>query len=203
MANSKDDQVHKDKYHDTSKKILSQEMLMCDMKAVIFTILLWIIFIIFKLLLARLKFQTELQKDRQNDPDLQSWGHKNHYLVFENWMVDNLFKLEFPSHKDTLPQVWLKLVQSYCKRQFLNSIKCIFTILLSYPLGKGGSPSFQQTWISFTQGCSISSSSLKLPPPPQFYIFSLSSYKLLLGEGGAPPVNKLEFPSSKNALCEF
>ena len=38
----------------------------------------------FKHLLARLKFQTELQKDRQNDPDLQSWGHKNHNLVFEN-----------------------------------------------------------------------------------------------------------------------
>ena len=193
MANSKDDQVHKDKYHDTSKKILSQEMLMCDMKAVIFTILLWIIFIIFKHLLARLKFQTELQKDRQNDPDLQSWGHKNHYLVFENWMVDNLFKLEFPSHKDTLPQVWLKLVQ------YVFSLFCYHI-----PLEKEGALHFNK----------LESHSLKdalyqvqawncIAPPPQFYIFSLSSYKLLLGEGGAPPVNKLEFPLSKNALCEF
>ena len=40
MANSKDGQGHKDKYLDTSKKILSQEMLnlmlMCNMKALIF-----------------------------------------------------------------------------------------------------------------------------------------------------------------------
>ena len=36
MANSKDGQGHKDKYLDTSKEILSQEMLMCNMKALIF-----------------------------------------------------------------------------------------------------------------------------------------------------------------------
>ena len=34
MANSKDGQGHKDKYLDT--KILSQEMLMCNMKDLIF-----------------------------------------------------------------------------------------------------------------------------------------------------------------------
>ena len=38
MANSKDGLGHKDKYLDTSKKILSQEMLMCNMKALIFII---------------------------------------------------------------------------------------------------------------------------------------------------------------------
>ena len=36
MANSKDGQGHKDKYIDTSRKILLQEMLMCNMKALIF-----------------------------------------------------------------------------------------------------------------------------------------------------------------------
>ena len=36
MANSKDGQGHKDRYLDTSSKILSQEMLMCNMKALIF-----------------------------------------------------------------------------------------------------------------------------------------------------------------------
>ena len=36
MANSKDGQGHKDRYLDTSRKILSQEMLMCNMKALIF-----------------------------------------------------------------------------------------------------------------------------------------------------------------------
>ena len=38
MANSKDGQGHKDKYFDTSRKILSQEMLMSNMKALIFII---------------------------------------------------------------------------------------------------------------------------------------------------------------------
>ena len=38
MANSKDDQCHKDKYLDTSRKISSQEMLMCNMKALILII---------------------------------------------------------------------------------------------------------------------------------------------------------------------
>ena len=38
MANSKDGLGHKDKYLDTSRKILSQKMLMCNMKALIFII---------------------------------------------------------------------------------------------------------------------------------------------------------------------
>ena len=38
MANSKDGQGHKDKYVDTCREILSQEMLMCNMKALIFII---------------------------------------------------------------------------------------------------------------------------------------------------------------------
>ena len=38
MANSKDGLGHKDKYLDTSRKILSQEMFMCNMKALIFII---------------------------------------------------------------------------------------------------------------------------------------------------------------------
>ena len=37
MANSKDGQAHKDKYLATSRK-MSQELLMCNMKAVIFII---------------------------------------------------------------------------------------------------------------------------------------------------------------------
>ena len=38
MANSKDGQDHKDKCLDTSRKILSQEMFMCNMKILIFVI---------------------------------------------------------------------------------------------------------------------------------------------------------------------
>ena len=47
MSNSKDGQGHKDKYLDTSKKILSQEILMCNMKSLALTV---------QKLLARLKF---------------------------------------------------------------------------------------------------------------------------------------------------
>ena len=35
MANPKESQGHKDKYLDTSRKILSQEMLICNMKGLI------------------------------------------------------------------------------------------------------------------------------------------------------------------------
>ena len=38
MVNSKDGLGHKDKYLDTSRKILSLEMLMCNMNALIFII---------------------------------------------------------------------------------------------------------------------------------------------------------------------
>ena len=35
MANSNESQDHKDKYFDTSRKILSQEMTMCNMEALV------------------------------------------------------------------------------------------------------------------------------------------------------------------------
>ena len=38
MANSKDDQGHKDKYLDTSRNISSQEMLTCNVKDLIIII---------------------------------------------------------------------------------------------------------------------------------------------------------------------
>ena len=38
-ANSKDGKDHKVKYSDTRRKILSQEMIMCNMEAVIFNII--------------------------------------------------------------------------------------------------------------------------------------------------------------------
>ena len=33
--------------------------------------------------------------------------------------------------------------------------QCIFTISKLSPLGKGRDPSFEQTWIPFTQGCFV------------------------------------------------
>ena len=76
MASSKDGQGHKDRYLDTSRKILSQEMLRCNMKSLALTV---------QKLLARLKFQRGGQNDRQDKynmpPNLRSRGHKNYMKI--------------------------------------------------------------------------------------------------------------------------
>ena len=56
MASAKDGQAHKEKYFDTSRKILLQEMLIYHMKALALTV---------QKFLARLKFQ----RGGQNDSD--------------------------------------------------------------------------------------------------------------------------------------
>ena len=48
--------------------------------------------------------------------------------LYENLLVLNLKKLEFPSPKDALCQDWLKLAQWFWRRRFLNFRKCIFAI---------------------------------------------------------------------------
>jgi hypothetical protein len=57
-----------------------------------------------------------------------------------------LKKLEFPSSKDNLYQVWLKLAIWFWRKYEKN-----FNVLL-YPLGEGLSPSFEETWIPSPQG---------------------------------------------------
>ena len=59
------------------------------------------------------------------------------YLLFEIWMVLYLNKLDSPSPKDALCQVWLKLAQWFWKRRFLNKLKA-FSLFRNYlPLEKG------------------------------------------------------------------
>ena len=69
-----------------------------------------------------------------------------------------LHKLEFPSSKDALCQVWLKLALWFWRRRFrfLNSVN----------------------------------------------VFSLFRYHLPWKKGGALRLNKFEFPSTKDALCQ-
>ena len=62
MANSNDGQGHKDKYLDTSRKILSQEMLMCNMKALIFII--------------KLEVMTNVNQKKGQTPRSRSQGEK-------------------------------------------------------------------------------------------------------------------------------
>ena len=62
---------------------------------------------------------------------------KIHYLLYESWMVLHLNKLEYPSPKDALWQVWLKLVQWFLRR-FLNFVN-VFSLFHNYvSLEKGG-----------------------------------------------------------------
>jgi hypothetical protein len=57
-----------------------------------------------------------------------------------------LNKLEFPSPKDNMYQVWLNLA-SWFWRRFVFKFSVYFPLLLLSPLGEGQSPSFEQTWI--------------------------------------------------------
>ena len=113
-----------------------------------------------------------------------------------------LNKLEFPSPKDVLCQVWLKLVQRFWRRRF-------FTISLKHfcfylPLGKKQSPSIEQTWILLTQGCYVLSL-VEISPvvldKKILCVFAISLLSLL-GKWWGPLYNKLEFTSPNNALCQ-
>ena len=85
------------------------------------------------------------------------------YLRLEKVGALHLNKLESPSPKDALCQVWSKLTQSFWKRRFLNAVN-VFSLFRNYPpLEKGGalqlnkletpSPNDEQTKIPFNQGC--------------------------------------------------
>ena len=53
-------------------------------------------------------------------------------------MVLHLKKVEFPSLKNALCQIWLKLAQRFWRRRFLNFFN-VFSLFRNYlPLGEGG-----------------------------------------------------------------
>ena len=56
---------------------------------------------------------------------------KTHYYLYENLLVLHLKKLESPSPKDALCQVWLKLAQWFWRRRFLNFVN-VFLLFLNY-----------------------------------------------------------------------
>ena len=60
------------------------------------------------------------------------------YLPLEKGRAHHLNKLESPSPKDALCQVWLKLAQWFQKRRFLNFVN-VFSLFPNYlPLEKSG-----------------------------------------------------------------
>ena len=62
---------------------------------------------------------------------------KTHYLHYGNWMVFRLNKLESPSPKDALCQIWLKLAQRFWRR-FLNFVNVLSLFRNYLPLEKVG-----------------------------------------------------------------
>ena len=60
------------------------------------------------------------------------------YLPLEKGGALHLNKLEFPSPKDALCHVWLKLAQWFWRRRFFNFVN-VFSLFLNYlPLERGG-----------------------------------------------------------------
>ena len=85
------------------------------------------------------------------------------YLPFEKGGALHLNKLEFPSTKNALCQVWLKLAQWFWRRRFLNFVN-VFLLFLNYlpleegralPLNKIKFPSSEdalcQVWLKLAQ----------------------------------------------------
>ena len=59
------------------------------------------------------------------------------YLPFEEDLPLHLNKLEFPSPKDDLYQVWLKLAQWFWRRRFLKNFSVFLLFRYYLPLEKG------------------------------------------------------------------
>ena len=53
---------------------------------------------------------------------------KTYLLLYENLIVPNFNKLEFPLSKDALCKVWLKLAQQIWRRRFFQFRQCIFNV---------------------------------------------------------------------------
>ena len=79
------------------------------------------------------------------------WLFRN-YLPLEKGRALHLNKLEFPSPKDDLCQVWLKLTQWFWRRRFLKFVNVFLHFRNYLPLEKGGA-----LLIPFTHGCFVPS----------------------------------------------
>ena len=75
----------------------------------------------------------------------------------EKGVVLRLNQIESPLPKDALCQVWSKLAQCFWRRRFFNFVNVFLLFRYYLPIGKGQDPSFEQTWIYFTQGCFVPS----------------------------------------------
>ena len=65
------------------------------------------------------------------------------YLPLKKGGALQLYKLKFPSHKNALCQVWLKLANWFFRRRFLNFVHLFSVLRNNLPLEKGLSIYFQ------------------------------------------------------------
>ena len=99
-------------------------------------------------------------------------------------MVFQLNKLESPSSKDALCQVWLKLDQPFWRRGFKNFVNVVLLVRNDIPLAKGWALRLNE-----------------LESPRMHWTkFGWKLYSLK--KGGALQLNKLESPSPRDALCQ-
>ena len=124
-------------------------------------------------------------------------------------MALHLNKHDFPSPKDALCQVCLKLALcTWFLRRDCSSSSVYFAISLLSPQGKKRGPSFEQPSIPFTQACFVPSleASTQWLLRTRFLkfvnVFSLFRYYLSLENNMSLHLNKLESPSPMDALCQ-
>ena len=123
-------------------------------------------------------------------------------------MALHLNKLESPSHKDTLCQVWLKLAQWFWRKRFVNFVN-VFSLFRNYlHLKKGGALHLNKLE-SPSPKDALCKVLLKLA---QWFwrrrflnfvnVISLFCNYLLFEKSGALHLNKLESPTPKDALWQ-
>ena len=119
-------------------------------------------------------------------------------------------KLESPSPKDALCQVWIKLALCFLRRGFFNFVN-VFSLFLNYLLLEKGGPLHLNKFESPSHKDALCQVWLKLAQwfwRRRFFklnfvnVFSLFRNYLPLENGGALHLNKLEFPSPKDVLCQ-
>ena len=132
----------------------------------------------------------------------------HNYLPLEMGGAFLLNKLESPSLKDTLCQIWLKLAQLFWRRRVLNFIN-VFSLFRNYiSLWKRAVPFIWKNLNPLHPGILCAKFGWNWPSGSGEQNFLISSmyfhYFVLISplkKGGAHHLNKLESPSPKDALC--
>ena len=115
MANPKDGQGHKNKYVDTNIKIMSQEMLMCNIKALIFIILKKIMSIFWKMSNFKVKRLSNIKKILQQGIFMCNINMKTHALTVEKKFV----RLKFTNHRTNSKarsKIWWHFTESITRK---------------------------------------------------------------------------------------